>query len=230
MAPFIVQTYAAGAGGDWIGSTLTAPFANPLVGGNTLVGMSCSRGLCSTLDMTITDTQSNAWDALIDVEYSLGYSISSASGADTVEFTGANFCGLTFDPCVIATEVSGVAAFGSLVTATGTSGPATGSITTPQGTYTFTTISTGYNPWILNLLYMSGTSADTGIVLAFVYAPNTSIDPDVIPGWAKVAQNLHSSMYTMVTTPTPPATVRIFINSGASRSLAKFPFGVTNVE
>ena len=219
MAPFIVQAVGHGSGGVWT-NPIGVAFANPLQGGNALVGLGCARGICSTLVVTTSDTQANTWTTVDSSTYGLAYTLSSSAGADTVQFNGTGFCGFTYDPCSMGVELAGVTGFGSNTAFTGTTSQVHGSVTLAQGTYSFTSLTT-YDLWILNMMYFTGAN-NNGIMLAFLYVPNENVSEDIISGWALQTENLHSSLYSVTVAPTPPATVRIFVNSGSSKPLSSF--------
>jgi hypothetical protein len=225
MPPSIVQSAAYGSGGVWLGDILTAPFNNNLAGGNALVGFACARGpgyppCTSFMISNIVDSQSNTWNNLAvdnssgNAIYGLGYALSSDAGADTVTFTGTGFCGFTYDPCALVVEVAGVTSYGSLAVTSGNDTVAAGSITTPQGTYSFSS-TTVFPYWYLNLMYLAG--SNSGIVLAFVYTSTGSFEEDSIAGWSFVNNNEHSGLYTVVTP--GPAPVRIWISVGNTKHI-----------
>ena len=87
---------------------------------------------------------------------------------------------------------------------------------TSQGVAEFVTTSI-YSAWVLTLVYFLGTSPGTGMVLAIPYAPNEYFGQDTISGWQLDSFNLHSGLYTTTVTPTPPAPVRMFVNTGPTR-------------
>ena len=169
---------------------------------------------------SISDTLNNTWVNIpVDTtpgNYGVGYALGSSAGGDTVTAVGSGFCGFTYDPCIMAAEIAGIASFGGLSTFTGTDSVASGSVTTPEGTYTFAT-ATSYNAWVLSLLYFVGINPGTGMILAVPYAPLVNFDEDTISGWELQCSNLHSGLYTISVTPTPPAPVRMFVNTGPTK-------------
>lgn len=225
MSASIVQAAQNIAGGSWISNPWSVEFDSDLAGGNFLLGFASGNAEDANCYITnIEDTQSNSWVNL-DVGqngYGIGYALTSSSGPDTVDFTGANIGINTHNPNGLALEISGIASYGSMSVTSGTDSVASGSIATPQGDFSFST-TTSYDSWYLTLLYLNGYD-DTGLVCAMLYSYN-GLEQDVISGWtlsAPTPGSFDTAIYTQVVGGTPPAPVRIFVNAGATRSLASF--------
>lgn len=213
-----------------IGAQLGTPsveYNNALAGGNFLLGFCSYRTNNGLLVSPFTDSQGNSWisetfpsNAQGQYSYGIGYAPTSTSGLDTVTVDFSDNSGFIYDTRIELFEISGATSF-TIATTNGTGSVASGTIATPHGSASFSTVSSIALFWSCNMVCVAD-GAGNSIVFAHPYNGVSQLITDNITGWTSIFNGPNDNLYIQSSTQAG-SKVQVFISVGNTRTTASYP-------